>query len=240
MYAGKRSRSRSPLRTTVKKAKRSKSSTKSAKVTGNVKGQTTLSAAPTPFPRVRWVTFDYQNGLFLRSPLTTTDVTAFCPNDMFDFDRTSDNRLGNKQPLFYDQLIGSGIGPYKQFYVKSWSTTFTIINRGTAPITVWLTPPQTTAAEVDTVTEVDNLPGVVKKFIDVTGGMSMVSISNKGAIKDMNAGIEGDTGFTGFANTPAVPVFASVVMSSSANLIYEIAVSHKAYTRLTGVDAVVS
>lgn len=239
MYSRKRKSPAAP-RKKASAAKRTKVTAKAPTVTGNVGNRTTLSMAPTPFPKTRWITFDYQNGLFLRSPLATSDVTAFCPNDMFDFDRTSDNRLGNKQPLFYDQLIGSGIGPYKQFYVKSWYTTFTIINRGTAPITVWLTPPQTTAAEVDTVTEVDNLPGVVKKFIDVPGGQSMITISNKGAISDMNAGIEGDTGFTGFANTPAVPVFASVVMSSSANLIYEIAVSHKAYTRLTGVDAVVS
>jgi len=147
--------------------------------------------------------------------------------------------LGNKQPLYYDQLISS-TGPYKQFMVKSWSTEFTVINRGTAPITMWLTPPQTTTLEADTVNEVDNMPGVVKAFVDVLGGKSMVVISNKGAISDMNSGITGDTAWTGFLGTPSVPVYGNLYLSSSANLIYEIAVKHRAYTRLTGVDAIIS
>jgi len=212
--------------------KRVKSSSKTGRVAAN---STTLASAPTPFPPTKFVTFDYSNGLALRIPVSNTDVVSYAPNDMFDFDRTT-GFLGNKQPLFYDALLSSN-GPYRFFKVISWVTEFTVINRGAAPITLWLTNAQL-AADIDTVAEVDNLPGVVKKFVDVTGGMSMVTIKHTGNLKDTAASYIGDITNSGtYSSSPSNAVQGSLVLYSSSALNYEIAVKHRAYTQLLVLDA---
>lgn len=222
-----------PTRLTDKRRK----TTKSERVTGRVRSsKTTLAKSATPFPPVRWVTFEYRNGLVSRVPVSLEDVVSYGCNDIFDFDRTT-GFLGNKQPLFYDDLLSS-VGPYKQFRVLSWVTTFTIINRGAAPITMWLCPPHISASDIDTAFETDALPGVIKKFVDVTGGMSMVSITSKGHMKDVYAGYINDSNLTGTsASSPGTTVFGALVLRSTATLSYEIAVEHHAYTQLTGLDA---
>ena len=218
---------------------KSKSSTKRSKYsskTGRVNSKsTTLASFPSPFPPVKFVTFDYSNGLGLRIPVSNTDVVAYAPNDMFDFDRTT-GFLGNKQPLFFDALLAAN-GPYRFFKVISWVTEFTIINRGAAPITLWLTNAQL-ANDIDTVVEVDNLPGVVKKFVDVTGGMSMVSIKHTGNLKDTASSYVGDITNSGtYSSSPSNAVQGSLVLYSSSALNYEIAVKHRAYTQLLVLDA---
>jgi len=158
---------------------------------------------------------------------------------MFDFDRTT-GYLGNKQPLFYDNLLGAN-GPYKYYKVLSWVTEFTIINSGTAPITVWLSN-AANASEIDSVVEVDNLPGVVKKFISAPSGpTSVCTISNKGNIKDEYYSQVADAALTGTYGTgPSTVVHGSLVLYSSSTLVYEVAVKHIAYTQLTILDATLS
>jgi len=213
-------------------SKRIKSSSKTGRVSAK---STTLASFPSPFPPTKFVTFEYSNGLGLRIPVSNTEVVNFAPNDMYDFDRTI-GWLGNKQPLFFDALLSAN-GPYRFFKVISWVTEFTIINRGAAPITLWLTNAQL-AADIDTVAEVDNLPGVVKKFVDVTGGMSMVTIKHSGNIKDTAASYVGDITNSGtYSSSPSNSVQGSLVLYSSSSLNYEIAVKHRAYTQLLVLDA---
>lgn len=218
------------------KSKSSSKRYKSSSNTGRVKANsTTLAISPSPFPPSKFVTFDYSNGLGLRIPVSNTDVVSYAPNDMFDFDRTT-GFLGNKQPLFFDALLSAN-GPYRFFKVISWVTEFVIINRGAAPITLWLTNAQL-ANDIDTVAEVDNLPGVVKKFVDVTGGMSMVSIKHSGNLKDTASSYIGDISNSGtYSSSPGITVQGSLVLYSSSALNYEIAVKHRAYTQLLIVDA---
>lgn len=217
-------------------AKRPKSDSKTGKVAPS---RTTLSLYASPFPRVKYVSFDYSNGLGLRTPVSNTDVIAFACNDMFDFDRTT-GYLANKQPLFFDNLLGAN-GPYKYYKVLSWVTEFTIINSGTAPITVWLSN-AANASEIDSVVEVDNLPGVVKKFISAPSGpTSVCTISNKGNIKDEYYSQVADAALTGTYGTgPSTVVHGSLVLYSSSTLVYEVAVKHIAYTQLTILDATLS
>jgi len=230
----KRSASNPPVRA-KRPTKRFKASYRTGRVAAS---KTTLSTYPTPFPRSKYVSFDYQNGLIVQTPLSNTQVVAFAPNDIFDFDRTT-GFLGNKQPLYFDALLSSN-GPYRYFKVLSWVTTFTIINRGAAPITLWLTNAPF-ASDIDTVSEVDNLPGVVKKFVDVPGGQAMVSIKMSGNIKDEYLSQLGDAALTGtYGTSPTTSVQGSLVLYSSSSLNYEIAVKHVAYTQLTLVDAIVS
>jgi len=218
------------------KSKSSSKRIKSSSKTGRVGAKsTTLASSPTPFPPTKFVTFDYSNGLYLRIPVSNTDVIPFAPNDMFDFDRST-GFLGNKQPLYFDALLSSN-GPYRFFKVISWVTEFTVINRGAAPITLWLTNAQL-AADIDTVTEVDNLPGVVKKFVDVTGGMSMVTIKHTGNLKDTAASYTVDITNSGtYSSSPSNSVQGSLVLYSSSALNYEVAVKHRAYTQLLVLDA---
>jgi len=222
-----------------KKAKRPTKRFKPDYKTGRIDpSSTTLSTYATPFPRVRYVSFDYQNGLNLQIPVSNTQIVSFAPNDIFDFDRTT-GFLGNKQPLYYDALLGVN-GPYRFFKVLSWVTTFTIINRGAAPITLWLTNAPF-ASDIDTVAEVDNLPGVVKKFVDVPGGQAMVTIKMSGNIKDEYASQDSDAALTGtYGSSPTASIQGSLVLFSSSSLNYEIAVKHIAYTQLSLVDAIVS
>jgi len=209
-------------------------------ITGNVNAaSTTLARAVTPFPLSRFVTFEYRNGLVSRVPGASLDSILYACNDMTDFDRTTFSGLGNKQPLFYDALIGSN-GPYKQYQVISWYTEFTIINRGTAPITMWLCPPSLSQTEFDTTSEADNYPGVIKKYVDVPGGQAIVTISNRGHMKDVVSGFQGDSNFVGFQTSPTTPVFGSLVLSSTSSLSYEVAILNRAYTKLTAVDAIIS
>jgi len=221
------------------KSKRPTKRFKPAYKTGKVaSSSTSLSLYPTPFPRVKYVSFDYRNGLTLRTPVSNLDVASYGANDIFDFDRTT-GFLGNKQPLFYDNLLGAN-GPYKYFKVISWATEFTIINRGSAPITLWLTNAPN-ASDIDTVAEVDNLPGVVKKFVDVPGGQAMATIRQTGNIKDEYYSQVSDAMLTGtYGTSPTNTIYGALVLYSSSSLNYEIAVKHVAYTQLTVLDAIAS
>ena len=48
--------------------------------------------------------------------------------------------FGNKQPLYYDALL-SASGPYKNYKVNSWRTTYTIEQLRMHPMTCWAIPP---------------------------------------------------------------------------------------------------
>lgn len=76
-------------------------------------------------------------------------------NNLFDFDVS--NVLGNKQPLFYDQLF-SATGPYTRLECKSWRTRITVINTGAEPVTIYWNGKGSaiTASEEDTLAEVTN------------------------------------------------------------------------------------
>lgn len=76
-------------------------------------------------------------------------------NSPNDFDYT--NVLGNKQPLYYDQLF-SATGPYLAYECKSWRTRITVINLASTAATVYWNGQGTSAGlnEEDTLAEVTN------------------------------------------------------------------------------------
>lgn len=76
-------------------------------------------------------------------------------NNLTDFDYS--NVLGNKQPLYYDQLFSS-TGPYQAYECKSWRTRITVINLATTAATVYWNGQGSTIglSEDDTLTEVTN------------------------------------------------------------------------------------
>lgn len=78
-------------------------------------------------------------------------------NNMYDFDYN--NVFGNKQPLFYDQLL-SVDGPYKYYKVNAWKTTIRFINLSDKALYVYYDPSTGLITESDTPTEIENRRGV--------------------------------------------------------------------------------
>lgn len=204
---------------------------------------TNLGLQKGPFPAKRWVSFEYSNALAVitsASPLYTISVS---PNDMYDFDKTGD--FGNKQPLYFDSLMSS-TGPYKNYYVDSWVTTYTIINTLAIPITVWAPLPVSSSTEIDTKTEVDNLPGVQRLYLTAANGSKCIgTVTVKGHVKDVYPTFSKEVGLTGnYGASPTLGIFQGLVIGSadgSTNIGGVIvAVKHVAHTELAGIDALVS
>lgn len=204
--------------------------------------RTTMAGCQGPFSGTKYVTFLYENALAKVNPGTTLWSLSTIPTGMFDYD--VNNYLGNKQPLYFDQLL-SATGPYKSYKVISWKTTFTFINEGTTPVNIWVAPALTGAAEVDTAAEADNFPGVKKLYLtSPSGSQNKGSIVVTGHIDDVWKGITEDSGLIGsYTSNPGVPVYTSIVAQAAdgvANCICYVAVKHEAYTELLNVDAIVS
>lgn len=118
-----------------------------------------------PFPKVRNVTFNYKYpGYTLTSgALSGTVLQRFKLNSMFDFD--SDNNLGNKQPLYFDQMFGAD-GPYRFYKVNAWRTTITVTNLTGTALHVYYDPGAIgSSAEADTQLEAQNRPGVIYRML---------------------------------------------------------------------------
>jgi len=78
-------------------------------------------------------------------------------NNMFDFDYN--NVFGNKQPLFYDQLL-SVDGPYKNYKVNAWKTTIRFINLSDKALYVHYDPCVGSITDSDSPIEIQNRRGV--------------------------------------------------------------------------------
>lgn len=213
------------------------------RITGRVApSATTLSKASGPFAGKKYTTFLYENALQKVSGGTNVVTLQVKPNDMYDYDNTGD--AGNKQPLYYDALL-SATGPYKQYKVISWKTTFYFMNQTAVPVDIFISPPLNAAGECDTVAEADNFPGVKRlRLTAATGSRNYGQVTTTGHLKDVYPAYEGDAAFTGNYNaSPTNPVYQVVVIRGSdgttAADVY-VSVKHEAYTELQLVDAIVS
>lgn len=205
--------------------------------------RTDLALQKGPFPPKKIVSFEYLNELTVLGGATNFTAVSVACNDLYDFDRNG--VFGNKQPLYYDSLL-SASGPYKNFKVISWETTYTILNNTTTvPITVWALPTTITAAEIDSAAEADNFPGV--KVLYLTGKESSKNIGTitvKGNIADCWLPGSQDLNTWGTYNaSPTCTCFGGLCVKgsdgSTAPSVY-IAVRHIMYTELATIDALVS
>lgn len=117
-----------------------------------------------PFPKVRQCTFVYkQPSITISTGVAGKILTRFACNGMFDFDL--DNYLGNKQPLYYDQMFGA-TGPYRYYKVNAWKTKITFTNLGTSALHVYYDQGAIgSVAEADTADEAQNRPGVIYRMV---------------------------------------------------------------------------
>lgn len=233
-----------------KKAKTTSSQTAqaAAKAAGRVPPKRTSlvkAGIGAPFPAHKRVTFDYSNGLVAYAPGTATGKLSVAYTDLYDFDRTAGNTFGNKQPLYYDQLL-SATGPYKQFKVISWTTVFTIINMSeSVGLTVYGLPSLIDGSEVDILSEAEAYPGVQRLHLTPsTGSKSMGTITITGNLKDQYDSWSGDSSFIGAYNgPPGNPIYGGLFFSTgdgSTVVNVEVAVCHRAYTEVSSNDTLIS
>jgi len=237
-------RSSSTKRALSKTSRKRKASTMLGKLGGAqvAPSKTTMANALGPFGSTKTMTFLYENALAKINPGNTFWALSVVANGLFDFDGS--NFFGNKQPLYFDALI-SGTGPYKQYRVISWKTTYTFINDGTTPVNIWVAPALSLAAEVDLASEADNFPGVKKLYLTApSGSRNEGTITVTGHIDDVYKGLSGDVNFMGSSSAnPTTAIYESICAQAAdgtANAIVYIAVKHEAFTELLNVDALVS
>lgn len=119
-----------------------------------------------PFPRVMHTQLVYQ-GNMVQDVATgmgnSYSYTQWRPTDCFDLDYS--NNFGNKQLLYYDQLL-TATGPYKRFIVNAWKTTLTVFNLSDQGLEVFVdTNTINSFLDTDTLSEMSNRKGVIKRVI---------------------------------------------------------------------------
>jgi len=204
---------------------------------------TTMATSQGPFQAQKWVTFLYENGLTRMSGAASTSNANIVCNGAYDVDNNLAGTFGNKQPLYFDSLI-SASGPYKNYKVVSWETTYTVINNSTVPTNVYFLPSLQSTSDCDSVAECENFPGVQKRFLTSgLGGYDRCVVTVRGHIDDVHAG-DNSLGLTGTQSAnPTQSIFGGLLVATAdgttAHDCY-VAISHKMYTLLTVVDALVS
>lgn len=243
----KRTRSATPGGGRVKKAKVEKprkASTTLGRIAGKIApSTTTLARAIGPFSERKYVTFEYKNAATTVGSSNLLSLPVLL-NSCYDFDKTGGNYFGNKQPLYYDQLLSSS-GPYKTYKVISWVTTYTIMNTGNIPLQCYGLPPTSATAEIDSVAEADNFPGVVPLVLTpVSGSKCMGTITIRGHVKDVYPSYSDDSGLTGpFNGDPSSTIYGGLLLyyiDGTTAISANVSVKHEAYTELGLVDSIVS
>lgn len=141
--------------------------------------------------------------------------TALCRvrlNDPYDFDY--DNVLGNKQPLFYDQLF-TATGPYTAYEVRAWTTRISIINLANTAVTVYWNGKGSTVGftEEDTLTEVTNRTFVNQYHLAPKGGTGdRCFIKSSGSMKAFNR--DEQTFLVGYNTSPSTTAIGTLFFNT--------------------------
>lgn len=208
--------------------------------------KTTLQRQPDgPFPRSKKMQLVYENAL---TAVSAGGLAALArqhaSNSLYDFDKSSDNCFGNKQPLYYDTLLTAS-GPYKNYKVNSWRTVYTFINEADVATTIFVMPPIAATAEIDSVAEADNFPGVKRLYLTAkTGSRSIGTVTVTGNNRDVYPSSQGDVGFTGgYGGDPGFLVYGGFVAATAdgtSTVILKVAIKHVFDAELQTIDALVS
>lgn len=198
---------------------------------------------PLPFPISKKTKMVYTYGYAITAS-AATDYFSIAPNDMYDFDRTATGKLGNKQPLFFDALLSSS-GPYKQYYVSKWKTTWTILNETARPVRAYAIGAIAVSTEFDSKTEAENFPGaVIRDLTSMGGAKDVVSITVSGSVADVYGTAKKDLNFVGtYGSSPTTPIYGALVLASGDDttaLNCYVSVRHEFEVELTSADAIVS
>lgn len=243
------SSSQFPGSTSAKRRKMSKGKPKPRNTTtlGRISGKvrpssTTLARCSGPFSGKKFVTFLYENALTTVSGAANVLTLSLKPNDMYDYDNSGDS--GNKQPLYYDALLTTS-GPYKQYKVISWKSTFYFINNTATAVDILISPPVTATSEFDSLAEADNFPGVSRLRLTKSGGSKDYGeVTITGHVQDCYPSYPDDLQLAGgYASSPQSLCYTCIVVRGSDGTTVPsvmVSVKHEAYTELNAVDSIVS
>ena len=202
-----------------------------------------LMSRSLPFPVSKKTQMVYTYG-YAQPASAAFDYFTIACNDMFDLDRTTLGKLGNKQPTFFDAILSS-TGPYKNYYVESWETTWTVVNMTSVPVRMYVAPALNVSTEVDSQHEAENFPGVVIR--DIThndGSQNKVSVKVRGSVKDIYPTSSKDINFVGtYGSSPTTSIFGTLCLASgdgTTALNCFISIKHVFNVRLESQDAIVS
>lgn len=207
---------------------------------------TTLQLNPDgPFPRALHTKLIYENALTSVAPGAIIATLGTKPNSAYDYDNSSGAAFGNKQPLYYDALMTAS-GPYRNYKVNSWKTTYTIINSGAASVTCFALPPIAAPSEIDSLAEADNFPGVKRVHLTAaTGSKNIGTITVYGDVADVypsSALSEGGM-IAAYNADPTYLVYGGLIIASgdgTTNVTVQVAVRHEMNCVLQAIDALVS
>jgi len=199
-----------------------------------------------PFPAVKKTVMVYENALGSSGAAAVFSYYPVACNSMFDFDKTGSSIFGNKQPLYYDQLLGAA-GPYRRYKVTSWRTHWTVVNcSATTPVTVWTIPPITAINEMDIAAEADNMPGVKRLYLGpLNSSKNQGTIDVVGNIWDAaSTYADSDNNLQGlYSADPSTIIYGGLCIQAAdgvtAPTVY-FAVKHEFDVELSEYDAVVS
>lgn len=178
-----------------------------------------------PFPNKLATTLLYRSIPVVQTGSAGTGTYALNVglNDLFDFDYS--NVLGNKQPLFYDQLF-SATGPYQRLECKSWRTRITVINQGSEAVSIYWNGRGTanSVTEEDTLAEVTNRPYMQQRhlapkgssgdrcYLKSSGRWTDHNTDNVGSAQAYNASPSTIVYGTLFANTPTTTTAPNLII----------------------------
>lgn len=207
------------------------------------KGTPEMYAPAQTFPDVMTTTLRYNSNMVAIDPSAASTYYSFFLNGMFDFD--VDNILGNKQPLYFDELLTSD-GPYKNYKVKSWKTKIIVINDSVDPLLCYWSQANA-ISESDTLIEVQNRPNVRELILTQRDGdNNMGSITAPGTVKEIHGSIRNPQDLTGGPSAnPSIACYGTLFFYNPGGVATTpvnawIKIVHDFEVELSTADAVVS
>lgn len=202
-----------------------------------------------PFPKVKNVCLVYKNTSNNITSSTGLVTQRLRLNSLFDADY--DNFIGNKGPLYKDQLLGAN-GPYQYYKVNAWKTYIKVINVSTAlqgqsdcPLYVFYDQGAVGSyTEADTDLEMQNRPGVIVRTITQPLGASpMCTIKSYKTLKSFVPVTNKGTEYAANYNVdPATKIYSTLLVrrvdNSTTAFSVALQVTHKFYVTLYQQDAI--
>jgi len=199
-----------------------------------------------PFPKVMSTQLVYKNpsSTITSNGLLNYNYCQFNLNSLWDFDIA--NVLGNKQPLFYDQLLSSD-GPYKNYKVNAWKTRIRFINLSDKALHLCYDPCTALITDSDTPMEIENRRGV-QTFL-LTGqnnSKPMATITKFQTLKSFfpNSINQSENFAGGWNSSPTTHAYANMLWKTVDGSVgvfnVAIQVQHIFYVTLYNADSIVS
>lgn len=195
------------------------------------------------FPDVMKTTLRYNSNMVIVNPSQASTYYSFALNGMFDFD--VDNILGNKQPLYFDELLTAD-GPYRNYKVTGWDTKIIIHNASGDPLLAYWSQANA-VAESDTLLEVQNRPNVRELILSHRDGdNNSGTIFSKGSITEVHGNIRNPQDLAGSpTGNPSILTYGTLFLYNPGGTVSTpvqcwIKVIHDFHVELSTADAVVS